>query len=86
MTKPRDLSDPAWQLSVTDEAIAAAIRNGKGRMPAFPLPEATVQNLVALIRLLGGQGQARPATSGPPPGASAPGSAPPAPGSSASPP
>jgi hypothetical protein len=57
MTKPRDLTDPAWQASVTDEAIAEAIRRGRGAMPAFPLPEGTMRNLVALVRLLGGAGR-----------------------------
>lgn len=51
MTRARDLTDGAWQASTTDEAIAAAIRNGRGRMPAFPLPEATITSLVRLVRL-----------------------------------
>jgi mono/diheme cytochrome c family protein len=51
--KARNLTDPAWQASVTDEQIAASIRNGKGNnMPAADLPEATVTSLVRLIRLL----------------------------------
>jgi len=47
-----DLSRPDWQASVTDEAIASTIRLGRGRMPAFNLPDATVLRLVALIRML----------------------------------
>lgn len=47
-----DLSRPDWQASVTDEAIAATIRQGRGRMPAFNLPEATITRLVALVRML----------------------------------
>ena len=47
-----DLSRPDWQASVTDEAIATTIRVGRGRMPSFNLPEATVTRLVALIRML----------------------------------
>jgi mono/diheme cytochrome c family protein len=47
-----DLSRPDWQASVTDEAIAATIRQGRGRMPAFNLPDATVARLVALVRML----------------------------------
>jgi len=47
-----DLSRPDWQASVTDEAIAATIRQGRGRMPAFNLPDITVTHLVALIRML----------------------------------
>ncbi|HYO97958.1 MAG TPA: cytochrome c [Polyangiaceae bacterium] len=50
-TRPRDLTDAAWQSSVSDESIAQVIRNGRGMMPAFPLPEATVQSLVRLVRL-----------------------------------
>jgi len=47
-----DLSRPEWQASVTDEAIAATIREGRGRMPAFNLPEVTLTRLVALVRML----------------------------------
>jgi mono/diheme cytochrome c family protein len=47
-----DLSRPAWQASITDEAIAATIHQGRGRMPSFNLPDATVTRLVALIRML----------------------------------
>ena len=47
-----DLSRPDWQASVTDEAIATTIRQGRGRMPGFKLPEATINRLVALVRML----------------------------------
>jgi len=47
-----DLSRPDWQAAITDEAIADTIRQGRGRMPAFNLPDATVLRLVALIRML----------------------------------
>jgi len=47
-----DLSRPDWQAAVSDEAIAATIRDGRGRMPAFNLPDATVKRLVALVRML----------------------------------
>ena len=47
-----DLSRPDWQASVTDQVIANTIRAGRGRMPAFNLPDATVTRLVALIRML----------------------------------
>jgi mono/diheme cytochrome c family protein len=60
MTKPMDLTDPAWQARVTDEAIAEVIRRGRGRMPAFSLPDATVRSLVQLIRLLGGASRPAP--------------------------
>jgi len=51
MTRPRNLSDAAWQASVTDNAIAQTIRRGRGAMPAFDLPEATLTGLVKLVRL-----------------------------------
>jgi len=47
-----DLSRPDWQASVTDEVIAATIRQGRGRMPSFNLPDATIARLVSLIRML----------------------------------
>jgi len=47
-----DLSRPDWQASVTDEAIATTIREGRGRMPSFNLPDATITRLVALVRML----------------------------------
>lgn len=47
-----DLSRPDWQASITDAAIAATIRQGRGKMPAFNLPDATITRLVALIRML----------------------------------
>jgi mono/diheme cytochrome c family protein len=52
MVKAADLSSPTWQASVTDDAIASVIRDGKGRMPSFDLPSSTVQGLVRLIRVL----------------------------------
>jgi mono/diheme cytochrome c family protein len=52
MTKPRDLTDPGWQATVSDEDIASVIRTGRGAMPAFPLPDSTVEGLVRLVRLL----------------------------------
>lgn len=52
MVHAADLSRAEWQASVTDEQIAATIRQGKGRMPGFALPDATVQRLVALVRML----------------------------------
>jgi mono/diheme cytochrome c family protein len=47
-----DLSRPDWQAAVTDEAIADTIRQGRGRMPSFNLPEVTITRLVGLIRML----------------------------------
>ena len=46
----RNLSDPRWQATITDEQITASILRGKGRMPAFSLPSETIKGLVRLIR------------------------------------
>ncbi len=46
----RNLSDPGWQSTITDEQMAHSILNGKGRMPAFSLPPESVKGLVGLIR------------------------------------
>lgn len=50
MFKAADLSKPEWQGKVKDEDIAAAITNGKGRMPKFELPPEVVSGLVARVR------------------------------------
>jgi mono/diheme cytochrome c family protein len=52
MVKATNLSDPAWQAAATDEQIARAIKQGKGAMPAFPLPDGTIANLVRLVRMM----------------------------------
>jgi mono/diheme cytochrome c family protein len=52
MVKARNLSDPAWQSSVTDAQIATSIAKGRGLMPPFSLPASTIQGLVKLVRLL----------------------------------
>lgn len=52
MVKARDLTDPAWQSSVTDAELADAIAKGKNAMPAFQLPQTTIDGLVHLVRLL----------------------------------
>lgn len=51
MVKARDLSDPTWQASVSDAQIADTILKGRGRMPPFSLPPATIDGLVHLVRL-----------------------------------
>lgn len=50
MFKPTDLTQAAWQDRTTDEAIASAIQNGKGRMPRFDLPDDVVRGLVGRVR------------------------------------
>ena len=51
MTHARDLTSPEWQAATTDAAIAQCIRDGRGRMPAFKLPDSTIASLVRLVRL-----------------------------------
>jgi mono/diheme cytochrome c family protein len=48
----RNLADPDWQESVTDERIFNSISNGKGGMPAFgkKLSEAEINMLAAHVR------------------------------------
>jgi len=55
MFKAADLSRPDWQANVKDEQIAAAIVNGKGRMPRFELSDEIVRGLVARVRSFRGQ-------------------------------
>jgi mono/diheme cytochrome c family protein len=50
MVKAPNLAAVEWQDKVKDEDIAATIRNGKGKMPKFDLPDSLVQGLVARIR------------------------------------
>jgi cytochrome c oxidase cbb3-type subunit 3 len=50
MFKAADLGRADWQSKVTDEEILATIRNGKGRMPKFDLPDEIARGLVARIR------------------------------------
>ena len=54
MLHARDLSDPEWQSKVSDQDIAAGIRNGKSKMPKYDLPDPVLQGLVARIRQLKG--------------------------------
>jgi mono/diheme cytochrome c family protein len=58
--KPRDLSDPTWQNSTSDEQILKVIRNGglavgksAGMPPNLDLTDAQVQTLCLFIRSLG---------------------------------
>jgi len=56
MFKPADLTKEEWQAKVTDAEIAAVIKNGKGKMPAFSqIPDAMIQGLVMRIRFHRGQ-------------------------------
>jgi mono/diheme cytochrome c family protein len=62
--KPRDLGDPAWQKSVTDEHIETIIRGGGGAVGKSPLMPANpdlnakpdvVKALRAMVRNFGTQ-------------------------------
>lgn len=64
MTGARNLRNPSWQSSTTDESIARAIREGRGRMPGFDLPDSTVLSLVRLVRLLGPEPPKTPGLTG----------------------
>ena len=50
MVRAPDLSRPDWQEKVTDDEIAATIRNGKNKMPKFDLPDQVVAGLVQRVR------------------------------------
>jgi cbb3-type cytochrome c oxidase subunit III len=50
MVKARDLTNPEFQASVSDEQLAKVIREGKDKMPAFNLPDSIVQGLVQHVR------------------------------------
>ena len=50
MVKAADLGREEWQSTVKDEEIAATIKNGKGRMPKFELPDELVKGLVGRVR------------------------------------
>jgi cytochrome c oxidase cbb3-type subunit 3 len=54
MLQVRDLTAADWQGKVSNEEIAAAIKNGKNKMPKFDLPDPVIQGLVARIRALRG--------------------------------
>jgi cytochrome c oxidase cbb3-type subunit 3 len=54
MVGAQDLTRDEWLSAAKDEEIAATIRKGKNRMPAFPdLPDAVLQGLVKRIRAKG---------------------------------
>ena len=55
MFKPADLSKEEWQGKVQDDEIAKTIKEGKGRMPKFDLPDDVVRGLVARIRTFRGK-------------------------------
>ncbi len=50
MFKAPDLSRSDWQARVSDDQVASTIRNGKGRMPKFDLPDDVIRQLVQKVR------------------------------------
>ena len=60
MVGATDLTSSAFQTRVKDADIAASIRNGKGKMPKFDLPDEVVAALVLRIRMLGAGGGSAP--------------------------
>ncbi len=49
-----DLTREDWQAKVTDADIMATIKNGKGMMPKFEMPEGVLKALVRRIRTVRG--------------------------------
>jgi mono/diheme cytochrome c family protein len=50
MVKASDLTREDWQAKVTDDDIAALVKEGKGKMPKFDLPEPVLRGIIARIR------------------------------------
>lgn len=50
MMRAPDLTRGEWQDDITDEEMAAIIRKGKNKMPAFDLPDLVIDGLVQRIR------------------------------------
>jgi mono/diheme cytochrome c family protein len=50
----RNLTDPDWQKSVSDERIFNSINNGRGKMPSFSkkMTESEIDSLVTYVRSL----------------------------------
>ncbi len=55
MVRAPDLTREEWQGKTADAEIVATIKNGKGKMPKFGLPDSVVQGLVARIRAARGR-------------------------------
>jgi mono/diheme cytochrome c family protein len=55
MVRAPDLTRDDWQANATDAQIADAIRNGKGKMPRFDVPEPVLRGLVARVRATKGR-------------------------------
>jgi cytochrome c oxidase cbb3-type subunit 3 len=63
MVRARDLSDSAWQAATSAAQMKESITKGRGKMPPFSLPAATLEGLVQLIRLFDPERRAQAAAS-----------------------
>jgi cytochrome c oxidase cbb3-type subunit 3 len=52
MVQAPDLTRADWQAKVSDAELAATIKSGRNKMPAFNLPDSVLTGLVARIRSL----------------------------------
>jgi cytochrome c oxidase cbb3-type subunit 3 len=55
MVHAPDLTLEDWQSKASDAEIAAVIKNGKGKMPKFDVPEPVIEGLVARVRAARGR-------------------------------
>jgi len=55
MLRARDLTAEEWQANTTDSQIATTIRQGKGKMPKFDMPDPILRGLVERIRFYRGK-------------------------------
>jgi cytochrome c oxidase cbb3-type subunit 3 len=55
MLRAPDLTSAELQAKVTDQEMAAIIKGGKDKMPAFNLPDPVLQGMVARIRQMRGR-------------------------------
>ena len=59
MVHAPDLTREEWQSKVSDTDIAAVIKNGKGKMPKFDMPDPVIAGLVARVRAAAVEAQGR---------------------------
>jgi mono/diheme cytochrome c family protein len=50
MVKARDLTNPEFQATLSDEQMKKVIREGKDKMPAFNLPDSIIDGLIEHVR------------------------------------
>jgi cytochrome c oxidase cbb3-type subunit 3 len=68
MVRAADLTSTRFQSTASDDDIFKVIHDGRGLMPAFPLPDGTLHALVQLIRLLAKAAAPAPSDSAAPTG------------------